>query len=147
MFYRNSWIQSKLQTLIYTGCQCPFYETLYLNKCVQFALFFCVKSLRMSYRNTGSHEIQSTLVISNSKGLSEILRDIRPSTYQICRIDEKLIRLTTFNKIICVIGLLKLGIENILGKRRNCSFLLFSTILLHVVRFSCLGGDQIFTSR
>ena len=32
---------------------------------------------------------QSTLVISNSKGLSEILRDIRTSTYQICRIEEK----------------------------------------------------------
>ena len=35
--------------------------------------------------------IQSTLVISNSKGLSEILRDIRTSTYQICRIKEKVI--------------------------------------------------------
>ena len=33
--------------------------------------------------------IQSTLVISNSKGLSEILRDIRSSTYQVCRIVEK----------------------------------------------------------
>ena len=32
--------------------------------------------------------IQSTLVISNSKGLSEILRDIRTSTYQISRIEE-----------------------------------------------------------
>ena len=32
--------------------------------------------------------LQSTLVISNSKGLSEILRDIRTSTYQICRIGE-----------------------------------------------------------
>ena len=29
--------------------------------------------------------IQSTLVISNSKGLSEIFRDIRSSTYQICK--------------------------------------------------------------
>ena len=38
----------------------------------------------------GSHyEIQSTLVISNTKGLSEMLRDIRTSTYQICRIEEK----------------------------------------------------------
>ena len=46
-------------------------------------------------------EIQSTLVISNSKGLSEILRNIRTSTYQICRIEEKLIRLTTFNKYTC----------------------------------------------
>ena len=45
--------------------------------------------------------IQSTLVISNSKGLSEILRDIRTSTYQICRTEEKLIRLTTFNKYMC----------------------------------------------
>ena len=35
--------------------------------------------------------IQSTLVISNSKGLSEILRDIRSSTYQVCRIEEKII--------------------------------------------------------
>ena len=34
-------------------------------------------------------KVLSTLVISNSKGLSEILRDIRTSTYQICRIEEK----------------------------------------------------------
>ena len=33
--------------------------------------------------------LQSTLVISNSKGLSEILRDIHTWTYQICRIEEK----------------------------------------------------------
>ena len=46
-------------------------------------------------------KVQSTLVISNSKGLSEILRDIRTSTYQICRIEEKIIRITTFNKYIC----------------------------------------------
>ena len=39
--------------------------------------------------------IQSTLVISISKGLSEILRDIRTSTYQICRIEEKIIQTTT----------------------------------------------------
>ena len=33
--------------------------------------------------------IQSTLVISNSKGLSEIHRDIRTLTYQVSRIEEK----------------------------------------------------------
>ena len=33
--------------------------------------------------------IQSTLVIANFKGLSEILRDICTSTYQVCRIKEK----------------------------------------------------------
>ena len=32
--------------------------------------------------------IQLTLVILKSKGLSEILRDIHTSTYQICRIEE-----------------------------------------------------------
>ena len=40
------------------------------------------------------------LVISNPNVLSEILRDIRTSTYQICRI-EKIIRLTIFIKYIC----------------------------------------------
>ena len=44
------------------------------------------------------NHIQSTLVISNSKGLSKILQGIRISTYQICRIEEKLIPLTTFSK-------------------------------------------------
>ena len=45
--------------------------------------------------------VQSTLVISNSKGLCEILRDIHTSTYQICRIEEKIIQTTTFNKYMC----------------------------------------------
>ena len=36
-------------------------------------------------------EIQSTLVISKSKGPSETVRDIRTSTYQICSIEEKTI--------------------------------------------------------
>ena len=61
--------------------------------------------------------IQSTLVISNSKGLSEILRDIRTSTYQICRIEEKLIRLTTFDKYMCNWALEVRDIVKILWKR------------------------------
>ena len=61
--------------------------------------------------------IQSTLVISNSKGLSEILRDIRTSTYQICRIEEKIIRLTTFNKYTCNWTLEVRDILKILWKR------------------------------
>ena len=36
--------------------------------------------------------VQSTLVISKSKGPSKTLRDIRTSTYQICRVEEKTIR-------------------------------------------------------
>ena len=45
--------------------------------------------------------VQSTLVISKSKGLSEILRDIRTSTYQICRTEDKIFRTTTFHKRLC----------------------------------------------
>ena len=43
-------------------------------------------------------KIQTTLVISNPKGISETLRDIRTSTHQICRIEEQIIQTTTFNK-------------------------------------------------
>ena len=42
--------------------------------------------------------IQSTLIISKSKGPSETLRDIRTSTYQICRIEENTNRTTEFHK-------------------------------------------------
>ena len=42
--------------------------------------------------------IQSTLVISNLKGPSETLRDIRSSTYQMFRIEENTNCTTKFNK-------------------------------------------------
>ena len=42
--------------------------------------------------------IQSTLVISKSKGPSETLRDIRTSTYQMCRIEENTNQTTEFHK-------------------------------------------------
>ena len=61
--------------------------------------------------------IQSALAISNSKGLSELLRDIRSLTYQICRIEEKLIRLTAFNKYMCNWTLEARDILKILWKR------------------------------
>ena len=64
-----------------------------------------------------SVEIQSTLAISNSMGLSEILRYIRTSTYQICRIEEKIIRKTTFNKYVCKWTLEIRDILKILRKR------------------------------
>ena len=42
--------------------------------------------------------VQSTLVISKSKGPAETLRDIRTSTYQMCRIEENTKRTTKFLK-------------------------------------------------
>ena len=42
--------------------------------------------------------IQSTLVISKSKGPSKTLRDIRTSTYQICRTEENTSQTTKFHK-------------------------------------------------
>ena len=85
--------------------------------------------------------IQLTLVISNSNGLSEILRDIRTSTYQICRIEKKLNQTTTFNKCICNLTPEVRDILNIFWKRGEIA------ILLPVIRFSYLIRDQIFTSR
>ena len=46
-------------------------------------------------------KIQSTLVISKSKGPSKTVRDIRTSTYQICSIEEKTIWTTNFYKWLC----------------------------------------------
>ena len=82
-------------------------------------------------------QIQSTLVISNSQGLSEILRDIRTSTYQNCRIEEKITRITTFNKCICNWTLEIRDILKILWKRGEIipleQFLLFSTIFCYLL--------------
>ena len=74
--------------------------------------------------------IQSFLVILKSNGLSEILRDIRTSTYQICRIEEKTNSTTTFQKRIC-----------------NLTPEVKRYILLPVVSSPCQNRDQIFNSR
>ena len=85
--------------------------------------------------------IQSALVISNFKGLSEIHRDTRTSTYQISRIEKK--NLTTkFPKFICnLTPLHKIHISKLLSKRGEIApeeqFLLLSTIFLPVVKFLC----------
>ena len=71
-------------------------------------------------------KLQSTPVISNSKALPEILRDIRTSTYQICRIEEKIIRTITFNIYNWTLEVR--DILKILWKRGEDQFLLFSTI-------------------
>ena len=47
-----------------------------------------ILQLPVKARNPGIY-VQSTLVISKSKGPSETVRDIRTSTYQICSIEEK----------------------------------------------------------
>ena len=55
--------------------------------------------------------IQSTLVISKSKGPSETLRDIRISTFQMCRTEENTNRTTKFHKLTC--NLTPLVVRNI----------------------------------
>ena len=96
---------------------------------------FLVSPLFLVTRDTHHDNvlIQSTLVISNSKRLSEILRDIRTSKYQICRIEEKIIRTITFNKYLCN-WTLKIWryIENIVEKRRNCSLFFYLLLDFHV---------------
>ena len=61
---------------------------LYLNVCCTCRSSMSTNSMLRS-RIMEKGQIQSTFIISNSKGLSEIIRDIRTSTYQVCRIKEK----------------------------------------------------------
>ena len=92
--------------------------------------------------------IQSTLVISKSKGPSKTLRDTLFLTYQICSIEEKQLELPSFTNEY-VIGLLKLEIymenivEKILWKWGEIApqveqFLLFSTIFCNLVLDLCV---------
>ena len=95
---------------------------------------------------TKQNSIQSTLVISNSKGLCEIFRDIRTSTYQICRIEESITRPTVFNKCICNLTPEVRYILKNCGKKAEIAppelfLLFFHNISLPVVRVSCLTGQ------
>ena len=97
-------------------------------------------------------KLQSTLVISKSKGPSETLRDIRTSTYQMCRIEENTKRATKFHKWTCnLTPLLEIYVENIVEKGRNCSWgaisPLIHNVLLPDIRFLCENKDQIFSLR
>ena len=56
----------------------------HVNICCWYSLY----QKRISEANLSTHYIQSTLVIANSKGLSETLRDIRTSKYQSCGSEE-----------------------------------------------------------
>ena len=74
-----------------------------------------------------------------------VLRHIR-----FAELRKKLIRLTTFNKYMCNWTLEVRDKLKILWKRGEIAGAispLFHNIFLHVVRFTCLGRDQIFTSR
>ena len=80
------------------------------------------KSAYRVYVQMHMYKIQSTLVISKSKGPSEILRDIRTSTYQMCKTEENTNRTTKFHKWTCNLTPL---VRNICwkycGNGRNCS--------------------------
>ena len=54
--------------------------------------------MQISLSGMQENNVQSTLVISKSKGPSETVRDIRTSIYQICRIEENTNRTTKFYK-------------------------------------------------
>ena len=112
------------------------------SSCSEVCFLFAVKKhsfLQAPKRRKDEEQIQSTLVISNSKGLSKILWDIRTSTYQICRIEEKIIRSTTFNKYVCNWTLEVIDILKILWKRGEITsweqFLLFSRIFYLLLDF------------
>ena len=67
------------------------------NVCLSFKIYFYMYCFERHCLSVSMY-IQSTLVISNLKGPSETLRDIRTSTYKIFRIEENTNRTTKFNK-------------------------------------------------
>ena len=89
--------------------------------------------------------IQSTLVILKSNGLTEKLRDIRTSTYQIFRIEEKN-QTATFHKRICNWTTEVIHILKILWKRGEIApyeqFLLFSTKCYLLLGFHVKTGTR-----
>ena len=72
------------------------YPALLTNVCINIIFIVVLAGDRQT--EVSLFYIQSTLVISKSKGPSETLRDIRTSTYQICRIEENTNRATKFHK-------------------------------------------------
>ena len=54
-------------------------------------IYQTLRSELHQYEGNLDSQLQSTLVISKSKGPSKTVRDIRTSTYQICSIEEKTI--------------------------------------------------------
>ena len=76
--------------------------------------------------------IQSTLVISKSKGSAETLRGIRSSTYQMCRIEENTKRTTKVHRWTCnLTPLVRNTCWKYCGKGEK--FLFLSTIFCYLI--------------
>ena len=91
-------------------------------------------------------KVQSTLVISKSKGPSKTLWDIRTSTLQICSIEEKTIRTTKFHKWQYHLSPLDRNIYwKYCGKGEQ--FLLFSTTFCNLVLDFCVRTRTRFSLR
>ena len=84
-----------------------------------------------------NRKLQSTLVISKSNGPAETLRDIRTSTYQMCRTEENTKRTTKFHKWTCnLTPLIRNICWNIAENGKNCSWgaiLPLSTIFYYLM--------------
>ena len=90
----------------------------------------------------------SRLVISKSKGYPEILRDIRISTYQICRFEETTINRTTiFHKWICDLAPEVRDLLKILWKRGTLFFSPFPQYLAKHCLISMLKTRTRFSLR
>ena len=111
------------------------------------------KSLSLTVLPKSIVVIQSTLVISKSKGSSKTLRVIRTSTYQICSIEEKTIWTAKFYKWLCNLIILVRNIYwKYYGKGENFApyeqFLLFSTIFCDLILNFCVKTrTRFFSSR
>ena len=93
IYSHNLWIMGNIQTEFGHTC----HMVIHVNQEMVTNTLWPYMLIRNWYISPYAH-IQSTLVISNLKGPSETLRDIRTSTYQIFRTEENTNRTTKFQK-------------------------------------------------
>ena len=104
----ESWSESSLTQSLTVHFLTLRFALVRLSKRPAFVSWLPIFAVRLHY---------SRLSLSRISRDYEILQDIRTSTYQICRIEEKMIRTTTFNKYICNWTLEVRDVLKILWKR------------------------------
>ena len=135
-FTKNRLCHRFAQNLSVLVCQMLYIISQYIPISWSFLTKYLIDILYILFTRSGDikllHCIQSTLVISKSKRPSETLRDIRTSTYQICRTEENTNRTTKFHKRTFYLTPL---VRNICGKYcgKGEKFLLFSTIFCYLM--------------
>ena len=108
----------------------PYYMSLNV---IEMTVLSCFRPKHYPHKGKAG-DINKYSQLSKSKGHPEAIRDIRTSTYQICRIEENTNRKTKFHKKIYYLTPLARNIyRNYCGERRNCSSEAISPLIYNIL--------------